>query len=34
MGEWCEKYQRYSDKFKYLSEMLKEMKEKEKAKKS
>lgn len=33
-GTWCEKYQRYSDKFKYLSEILREIKKGEKAKKS
>ena len=31
---WCEKYQRYSDKFKYLSEILRETEEKEKKKRS
>ena len=33
-GTWCEKYQRYSDKFKYLSEILREIKKREKAKKN
>lgn len=29
---WCEKHQRYSDKYKYLSEKLREMKKEKKQK--
>lgn len=32
-GTWCVKYQRYYDKVKYLSEILREIKEREKTKK-
>ena len=30
-GTWCEKHQRYADNYKYLAELLRELKEKEKA---
>lgn len=30
---WCEKHQRYSDKYKYLSEILREKKKREKEEK-
>lgn len=33
-GAWCEKHQRYYDKFKYFSEIVREMKEREKAEQS
>lgn len=30
-GAWCEKHQRYSDKFKYICEIMREAKKKEEA---
>lgn len=32
-GAWCEKHQRYTDDFKRLAELVRELKEKEKAEK-